>query len=233
MYHTDVLDNVTLAPAAGDLQLRADCRRDDIVVQCYLGGRLTGWQRPRANRVSFILPPAEGVAVGLLAVDRAEASIDYWARLASEAGAPPDRLRIAQPALMRFGPETRWQVLLDGQLRYQAILHPGGLGAGGLGRAFGDAFGFDPASAPGLGHHFGRGEFGFDSRLLTWTSRALPGGSVSVETIVIDPAGNRLAQAGTLVEIQTWPAPTGELAVESYEATTDTLQLSWKTREES
>jgi len=153
---------------------------------------------------------------------------------------PPWRLRVRLPqTIAPYLPTDRWRVYRGGAGDAQADrevltapIYPGGRRACGFGSHLDSAFGYDAAGAAGLGATFGRGEFGFDCDLLTWTSEPLPPGTYPIRVTVLDAVGNESAALETTISLNTYARPARELAVDSYVAATDTLVLTFTLSED-
>jgi len=236
-YTTDGIQYLGAFPYDLGLVVRAKTTHGDKVIQAYVSGRLVAWARPENDTVQFGLPDAGGTDfIFLLAVDADEAATDYFQEAFPAAASYANRILVRTPQkICPYTPGDTWKVFRGGAGDASATIpvhsqefYPGGMHAGGLGAEFGNGgFGYDGADAAGLGHNFGYGEFGFDCHMLSWVSQPLPPGAYPVRVLVEDARGNQSAAFQTNVTVQTYARPAGNLAVESYTASTDTLQLSF------
>ncbi|MCE5280084.1 MAG: hypothetical protein ABFD92_09190 [Planctomycetaceae bacterium] len=227
-----------LADFAHDLTriVRAACADADAVVQCYVSGQLVDWQTPADGVVEFILPDAGASdVVFLLAVSAELAQSNLW-----HEAVPPlaggNRISITVPLVMSLGPDAVVKILLEpagaaaaDEGVFSQVAFPRGFGAGGfaLGRFGTAAYGWDASGAPGWGYGGGMGEYGFDCRMLRWTSEPMPPGSYPITVIVEDEAGNELARHSTLQQLDGPPRPASDLRVQSYDVLADALTLTW------
>ncbi len=232
MYYTDRLQPPHVEHGPGGLRIVVPCLHEATVVQCYLDGALAGWQRPVGGRAEFSLPDLTRATVALLAVDPADASVNYYAEISETLEIPVDRIRVSLPATMAYGPRAVWTIILDGREVHRQRVHPPGAPGGGLGGDFGRAFGFEPSGMPGFGTALGRGEFGFDAVELEWTSLPLPVGDHQVQSEVRQPDGQIHPVASRTVSVQAWPGPAAGLSADDYDETLDELTLSWNPSED-
>jgi len=235
MYYTTGISYLGSYPTVLGRVVRARTVHADKVVQAYVAGRLAAWTVPHAGEVEFALPALGGdQRVILLAVDPAQAEVNYWQEVAGVASASRIRVRMPQ-TLAPYRNDDRWGVYLGqaGQGQASCLVHSqpvydDGGRAGGFGAAWGSGgFGWDAPESYGLGLHFGYGEFGFDCDMLVWVSPPLPRGQYPLRTIVEDACGNVLAEWESTVNLASPPQPPSDLTVESYDAQSDTLTLSF------
>jgi hypothetical protein len=230
----DVIADVRAEAHPDGLHLWARLTEPSPTVAVYVGGRLVARRRPAGRTVSLLLP---------LSGPREPITLLAWADVAPPASlasaglsAPPPQgrltIRLAQRTALR--PGCRWRVYLgEGgdatahRLVHEAPVHPAGRRCGGWGTRFGEAMGFEPTDAPGLGEALGLGEFGWEGRLLAWTSDALGPGSVPVRVAWVDRQGAETTAWEQIVDIPAWPRPAEDLAVTAYDPAAGELSLSW------
>jgi len=208
----------------------------DKVVQCYVSGELTAWQRPDGGIVRFALPQAgPHDLIMLLAVDPEDVRVDHWAD-AFEAGTVHGNrfhVRFRRDPLDGWQPGDRWRVrrgdagdLSPTILVHEAEVFPGGRGQVGWGVAWGyGCWGYSASNAPGWGTYWGY-TWGFGIDYLDWVSPPMPRGTYPLASTVVDRNGNESAASETTVVADTYARPASNLAVGSYTKQTDTLVLS-------
>ena len=217
--------------------VRAITTHTDKVIQCYLSGRLIGWQRPSGGAVAFVVPEAgpEDVFL-LLAVEEALADENFWSEAFPQAAARGNRLHVRIPQRMAFGADDVLKIYrgdagdveADRLVLEQDIYAAGRRACGwGLGACGSGGYGWDGAEAAGWGYGCGLGEYGFDCRMLGWTSEALPPGEYPLKVLVTDACGNESTAFETTVTLDTYARPASGLSVSSYDKATDALALTW------
>jgi len=213
----------------------------DKVIQCYVSGALVAWSEPRQGSVEFVLGDALATdLVAVLAVEPADAEVSFWDEAFASHAAHANRIRVRTPQLsLAYMPGDVWKVYSGDaseqtadRLEHTQPLFPGGRGAGGYGIGYGDAYGFDASGARGYGCNFGRGEYGFDCDMLTWTSDPLPPGTYPIKVIVSDAHGNDSPPSETQVTLASYARPAAELTVNSYDPESDLLELSFTQSED-
>ena len=206
----------------------------DKVVQCYVSGVLAAWARPHQGGVEFVLPESLPTdIVLLLAVDAADAEVNYWGQALSADQALANRIRVRTPQLsLAYMPGDVWKVCVDERLEHVQAFFPGGRRVGGYGLGYGDAYGFDAGGARGYGANFGRGEYGFDCDMLVWTSEALRPGEYSIEVVVASARGDDSPGQTAEVTLSGYAQPASGLTVDSYDPSGDGLKFSFTESED-
>ena len=240
-YSTDGMTIVDDRSFHGGRSLSIRTTHGDKVIQCYVSGALVSWAVPRQGSVEFVL--SESLAtelVLLLAVDASEAETNYWYEAF---GLDPDRanrIRVQSPQLsLAYMPGDVWKVYRGGagqsqadRLEHVQPFFPGGRGVGGYGIGYGGAYGFDASGAKGYGANFGRGEYGFDCDMLTWTSEALAPGVYPIAVVVGDRHGNDSPPWTSEVIVTSYARPAAGLTVDSYDPSDGRLGLSFTESED-
>ena len=233
-YFTDGMTIVDDQAFHGGRRLRVRTTHGDKVIQCYVSGVLTMWAAPSQGGVEFVL--AESLAtdlVWLLAVDPDEAEMNYWDQAFPVDSARVNRIRVQTPQLsLAYMPGDVWKVYADDRLAHVQAFFPGGRGVGGYGIGYGDAYGYDASGARGYGASFGRGEYGFDCDMLTWTSEPMPPGVYSVAVVVASARGNDSPSWTTQVALTGYPRPAVDLTVDSYDPADGVLGFSFTESED-
>lgn len=177
-----VLLQPSAAPADGAalLRWRSDAPDATTAVQVYVDGCLYDVAVDPDQRELWVrLPRSRNVAVELLAVPRDRVWLDHAHELASwdPAWLPSVPLAICRDESLPI--DARVVATLDESDEPPHPLWTAGDARAGFGGLFGEGgFGFDDATAPGLGlGEFGAGAFGRDGFAWRWRSRDLPTGS--------------------------------------------------------
>ena len=235
-YYADSVTQPVVTYDGADFIIRG--RTAYSCVQCYVAGRLHGFDIPVDGRVEFRLPGlGENEIVFLLAVDVATADTDYFddafplaaasgnritLRTYTEAGyAPTDRIRFYRGD---DGDESA-DTLLD-----ERMMFPSGQFLGGWGDDWGAYWGYGNYG-PGWGTAWGR-EWGFDSWPHEYTIDPLPPGAYPVKVTIVDAVGNESTEDSETVTLATIPRPATDLEISSYVKATDTLTLAFTESED-
>ena len=218
--------------------IRAVTSHADKSIQCYLSGRLVASQRPTGGVVEFVLAePADEDIVFLLAVDPADADVDFWADTFIQAADRGNRILVETPRTIgAYGPGDRWQVYLGQAGQAQATVlvcnhavYPGGRRSGGWGSGWGlGGWGFGGADCAGWGHNWGIGEYGFDCEMLWWLSDPLGPGTYPITVLITDACGNTSGEYTDTMSLETYPRPASAPSVSAYDHDTDTLTLTFE-----
>lgn len=225
----------------GGRRLSVRTTHSDKIIQCYVSGALASWAAPSQGSVEFVL--AESLPsdlVGLLAVDAADAQRNYWEQAFGDDSARANRIRVRTPQLsLAYMPGDVWRVYRGdaGEEQADRLEHvqpffPGGRGAGGYGMGYGGSYGFDAAGARGYGSNFGRGEYGFDCDMLTWTSEPMPPGTYPIAVVVADRHGNDSPSWTQQVTLTSYARPASGLTVDSYDPSDGRLGFSFTESED-
>lgn len=239
---TDGITEIRTVEFDGGLIVRARSAHADKVVQCYLSGDLVDWQGSPAELVEFVLTGVDDTDVLLLAaVDPADARTDVWDEVFAHPETRGNRIELRTPrTIAPYLPGDRWRIRLGtaGEAEadttvWEQEFYPAGRRACGWGAEFGGGgFGYDGIDAVGFGYGFGHGEYGFDCEMLSWRSDPLPPGTYPYEVAVLDEAGNASAASGGAVTLDTFARSASGLTLQSYDAQTDTLNLTFTPSED-
>jgi len=218
----------------GGRRLSVRTTHSDKVIQCYVSGVLAAWAAPRQGGVEFVLSQSAATdLVWLLAVDPSGAEVNYWDDAFPADAARVNRIKVQSPQLsLAYMPGDVWKVSVDGAAAHAQAFFPGGRRAGGYGIGYGDAYGFDASGAKGYGANFGRGEYGFDCEMLTWTSEPMAPGVYSVQVLVASIRGNDSPPSITEVKLSSYARPASGLTVDSYDPAGDSLGFSFTESED-
>ncbi|MFW6061844.1 MAG: hypothetical protein ACOC93_03455 [Planctomycetota bacterium] len=239
-YLIDGIRAMYIEPFDLGLQVRAEVDGNVSAVQCYLAGELADWQLVDGGAVAFVLPaPGPTEQIALLAVDASDVETNYAAEALPDDGFT-GRIVLDIPRRMAHRPGECVRIYVGDagtsvadELLLEAEIHPAGRGSGGFGFGFGGCgFGFDAEQAVGFGWSFGQGEFGFDCETLRWASEPMAPGTYPIRAATISPDGDETRGATQLVDVHGPPRPAADLAIADYDATTDTLQLTWTASED-
>jgi hypothetical protein len=206
----------------------------DKVIQCYVSGALVAWSKPSQGAVEFILTESlPSDLLLLVAVEPSDAERNYWSDAMSADLARANRICVQTPQLaLAHMPGDVWNVYADDQLMHTQAFFPGGRGVGGYGMGYGGAYGFDAACARGYGANFGRGEYGFDCEMLTWTSEPMPPGVYTIAVQAVSACGNESPVSTSDVTITGYARPASELTVDSYDPADGRLEFSYTKSED-
>ena len=181
------------------------------VVQAYVDGRLMAVSTDAAARELWLMVDAStGHRVDLLAVPREQA----WRDLAGELEALGDTKlgwRLGVMRDLRLPVETVMQMKAGEQVVHESMLFAGDQTRSGFGGLMGlGTFGFDDATAPGLGDvgsELGNGPLGFDGS--GWRLRDVSGlanqGVLRLQAV--DATGEEVAQTWVMGEVTRRMAP--------------------------
>lgn len=218
--------------------IRATTSHTDKYIQCYRSGRLVASQRPRGGTVTFVLAePADEDLVFLLAVDDANADVNYWDEAFAETDDKGNRIVVETPQTILTGdPRDRWQVYIGQAGDAEATIgacdrefHSGGRRSGGWGKHWGrGGWGFSALDCAGWGNNWGIGEYGFDCEMLSWRSEPMGPGTYPVRVIVVDAHGNESSEYADTITLDTYPRPASQPRVTSYHSPSDTLTLTFE-----
>jgi len=239
---TDGITEIRTVEFDGGLIVRARNAHADKVVQCYLSGGLVDWQSSPTELVEFVLTGVDDAdVVFLAAVDPADARTDVWDDVFAHPATRGNRIELKTPqTIAPYLPGDRWRIRLGAAGSPQADttvweqeFYPFGQRACGWGAEFGGGgFGYDGVDAVGSGNSYGYGEFGFDCEMLSWRSDPLPPGTYPYEVAVLDSAGNASIAAEGTVTLDTFARPASSLTLQSYDAQTETLNLTFTASED-
>jgi len=213
----------------------------DKVIQCYLSGALIAWAAPSQGGVEFVIAESlETDLVLLLAVAPADAEENYWDQAIDLDPLLANRIRVQTPQLsLAYMPGDVWKVCTGSagqsvadRLRHIQPFFPGGRGSGGYGMGYGDSYGFDASGARGYGSNFGRGEYGFDCDMLTWTSESMPPVTYPIEVVVVSAHGNDSPAWRQDVSLAGYARPAADLTVDSYDPADGGLEFSFTESED-
>jgi len=237
-YTTDGITVVSQAPYDLGRIIRATTSHTGKHIQCYLSGRLVASQRPNGGAVTFFLAePTDEDLVMLLAVDDADAHVNYWNDAFAETDERGNRIVVETPQTILTGqPGDRWQVTIGQAGDAEATIlacdkefHPGGYRSGGWGRHWGKGgWGFSALDCAGWGNSWGIGEYGFDCEMLSWRSEPTGPGTYPVKVVVVDASGNESSEYASTITLDTYPRPASEASVTSYDPASDTLTLTFE-----
>jgi len=225
----------------GGRSLKVRTTHDDKVIQCYVSGDLVARAKAVQGSVEFLLTESHpSDLILLVAADASEADENFWSRAFPADPACANRIGVQTPQLsLAYMPGDVWKVYLGdaGGLQADSLKHiqpffPGGRCTGGYGLGYGDAYGFDASGARGYGEHYGRGEYGFDCDMLTWTSEALPPGDYPIEVIVSSACGNDSVSWTSNVSLTSCARPASGLRVDSYNPEDGELAFSFTESED-
>lgn len=209
--------------------------------QAYVNGHLAGVTLDSEQRQLVVQLPASfesAVRVEIVAVDPADAHVDFADELESPATCVRVRLSILRSQTLPLGAKAN--VYFDnatGSIDYAQPLNaspipiwPYPQDKAGLGTArFGDGdFGYDSAASVGFGKgSFARGQFGLDADAIEWTSPLLPLGRYRFGVKVLDALGNESAPSETDEIAIVPPArPAAALNIAAFDPQTNQLTLS-------
>jgi len=237
-YTTDGITLVSQAEHDLGRVIRATTSHTGKTIQCYFSGRLVASQRPRGGAVAFVLAePADEDVVLLLAVDEADAGVNYWDEAFAESDERGNRIVVETPQTILTGdPGDRWQVYIGQADDAEATLlvcdrefHPGGRRSGGWGKHWGrGGWGLSALDCAGWGGNWGIGEHGFDCEMLSCRSEPMGPGTYPVKVIIADAHGNESSEYADTITLDTYPRPASELSVTSYDRPSDTLTLTFE-----
>lgn len=229
-------DSVLLRPTANPaeglalLSWRGDAPDATMAVQVYLDGELYDVAVDTNQREMWVrLPRSRNVAIELLAVPRGELWQDRSDALESwyPAWSPCASLAIGRDEA--FANDVLVVATLDGEDEPPHPLWCAGDSRSGFGGLFGDGeFGYDDATAPGLGlGEFGVGDFGRDGFAWRWHLRDLTAGDHELALRIESPSGDPLAASDPLTTAIDRPPN----AAATFEAASN-FTLQWTTQED-
>lgn len=199
-------------------------QQGDRLVQLYVNGRLAEVSRSSADRAAWLLlDPSSHHEIELLAVDRADATLDLSARLA---GHPVPTMPAVDLALLRAYEQPIDAAVSIGLesagIDDRTPLFASDSPRGGFGAVFGEGgFGYDAATGPGLGlGELGYGPLGIDGQALRWRHTALPAGEHAFTVALRTDAGTVSEQTLTR-SVARLPDPPTNLALDA------DLTLTW------
>lgn len=235
-YWTTDITIVRIEAMGLGLTITATTAHTGKVVQCYLAGELACWQRPSDGQVRFFLPQAgPDDPILLLAVEVGDERTDYFQDAFGEAAACGNRLTITlrRDLLDGRAPTDKWRIFRGSVgaaqadiLMHEAPVFPAGQGVTGWGFSWGDGgWGLSGSAAPGWGVTWGW-TWGFGIDYLTYVSDPLDRGLYPIRVEIVDAHGNISPAFESVAGVASFAAPAGDLAVTSYDPTTDTLVLS-------
>jgi len=217
--------NYTLTDAARVSIITAYSTRP--CVQLYLGNDLIDSAVPAGSGVTFwIRRPKIGEYIRLLAVDVADAEVDYFSQaFPNDAGKRP---RIITPKALGYRRGDEWRVYLEDARVYKRDIFPGATDNGGFALAdMGtDGFGWPGPATGGMGDYFGYAAFGFDPYRMEYKSPVKASGDYEFAATVLDSADNETSQFEADVVHDTFPAEPASLIAATYVAVTGALALT-------
>lgn len=199
------------------------------VIQMYLGGILADWQKADPDMATFNLSGSAEVAQAyFLAVDEADADVDFFADAFPTAAASGNRIQVWQVRSVALGLHDRWLVYLDDVKETEQFLFPGGREAVGFGDFFGHVFGIGAKYAPGFGiTPFGLDDWGIGPGNMEYITEPLPSATYSIKTSFVDGVGNESTKSSDNETIATYARPASVLSIDGYVKGTNTLTISF------
>lgn len=210
----------------------------DRLFQVYVNGCLAGVTSEPDQRMLLIhIEPRNLAAIEVGAVDAEERWSDHSPELTGFSNQDSSRVELRVPRRGELPLNSVVKVYWDfgsGTIDYSEELgervvwleeaEKWGWGLDGFGK--GD-FGYSGTGAVGWGKgSFGDGEFGFDGDVLTYRSQAIDPGKYKFDLRLMDGLGNLDAGGSGVVEVFVDPIqPSGELEIESYDDSSNSLML--------
>lgn len=231
-YYSDSI-NYTIEYAARFDIVRANSSR--ACVQCYVGNDLVASQEPASGAVRFNIPHLGMYEyVQLLAVDVADADIDYFDDAWPEQVDAGNHIQVTIPTLPGYLRNELWRVYLDAVLDKERLIWPYPdsptcrIGGRGTQRGY-----YRGIEAYGSGRGNWRGlQRGYEPVRLVHQTAAQVCGTYAITAATVDAAGNETLSAATNVTVDTYPRPDTTLAVTGYVLGTDTLTFTFTESED-
>ncbi len=181
------------------------------VVQAYVDGRLAAVSAEAAERELWLMVDAsKGHRVDLLAVPRDEAWRDFGSELEA-LGDTKLGWRLGVVRDLRLPMETVMQVKAGERVVHESMLFAGDQTRSGFGGLMGlGTFGFDDATAPGLGEvnsELGNGPLGFDGGVWHFVGVGEVANQGTVTLLALDATGAKVAQSWVMEDVVRRTAP--------------------------
>ena len=204
------------------------------VIQMYVGGILADWQKATPDKATFYLSSSADIGQAFfLAVDEADAGVDYFTDAFPTAAASGNRIKTLQVRSLSYGLNDRWLVYLDDELLQDQFIFPGGRLAVGFGDSFGWNFGLGGRYAPGFGDTpFGLDDFGVAPGALEYITDPLSSATYTIKTSFVDAVGNESTKSSDAKTISTYARPASDLTVSAYVKGTNTITISFTESED-
>jgi hypothetical protein len=203
-------------------------QQGDRIVQVYVDGRLADVSvHPSQREMWLMLDRSRSHRIELLAVQPGDGSIwaEHRERLATwdpPFAGPAAAAVIRDP---RLPVDTNVSIAVDGEPAASGPMWPADEHRGGFGALFAEgAFGWDTATAPGLGMgELGMGPLGEDGTAWSWQSDELAPGTHELALSAFDRTGQATANPVAFedIDIETLPAAAVGVAID------DDFTLSW------